>query len=422
MELFTGWQYLLIDVANQAGHDKLLFAERIQWTLDRLDQLEALADAIKPKDRPLYLKAVMAVRRAQAGQSSGHLVAFDAVCSGLQIMSAVTGCPDGARATGLIDTGKRPDAYTEATERMGFLLGSDIVLDRDKIKKGVMTRFYGSRAEPLKLFGKDTPELAAFYEALTLMAPGACDLLQVLLDSWDHQTLAHQWLLPDGHLARVKVMVQKQTTIEVDELDGLTFEYVYDNNEASMKRREVPTLANVANVVHSLDAYVLRSLLRRCNYDPRVASRAHDLIEAELLERSLEGKQPEPVEPGSWEEWATLASRWEATRMADVAILPWLNAITVGAMDEAHLRQLKRVLNTMLLYKPFPVITIHDSFAAHPNHLNWVRHWYKELLAELAESTVIDDILSQLYGFKGHFQRRSPDLAEHIRASEYALS
>ena len=110
MELFTGWQYLLIDVANQYGHDKLLFGERIKWAEEHLDRLESMIDQAETK--PLYMKAVQAIRKAQQGIPTGHLVGFDACCSGVQIMSAITGCVAGATATGLVDPDVRADAYS----------------------------------------------------------------------------------------------------------------------------------------------------------------------------------------------------------------------------------------------------------------------------------------------------------------------
>ena len=66
MQLFTGFQYLLIDAANQFGLDKLLFEERIQWAMDNLANLEALTDQAEAKTKPLYVKAVQAIRKAQA--------------------------------------------------------------------------------------------------------------------------------------------------------------------------------------------------------------------------------------------------------------------------------------------------------------------------------------------------------------------
>ena len=114
MQTFSGWQYLLIDVCNQFGGDKLLFEERIQWAEENLDQLESLVDQAETK--PLYMKAVQAVRKAQQGIPSGHLVGFDACCSGIQIMSAITGCEAGATATGLVAalTGLPPDIFSRA--------------------------------------------------------------------------------------------------------------------------------------------------------------------------------------------------------------------------------------------------------------------------------------------------------------------
>ena len=80
METFTGFEYLLIDASNHFGNDKLLFNQRIQWVKDNLDTLESHADQADKK--PLFVKAVMAIRKAQAGIPTGHLVGFDATCSG----------------------------------------------------------------------------------------------------------------------------------------------------------------------------------------------------------------------------------------------------------------------------------------------------------------------------------------------------
>ena len=137
MEKFTGWQYLLIDVANQFGLDKLLFAERISWAESNLHCLEALAEHAETK--PLYMKAMQAIRSAQAGKPSGHLVGFDGVCSGIQIMSVITGCEAGATSTGLVDPYVRADAYTMTTDVMNTLLGGNLEISRKDAKQCLMT-------------------------------------------------------------------------------------------------------------------------------------------------------------------------------------------------------------------------------------------------------------------------------------------
>ena len=412
MKEFTGFQYLLIDAANAFGNDKMLFEARIQWARERLEVLEDLAmDAETPA---LFIKAVSAIRKAQAKQPTGHLVAMDACCSGIQIMSTLTGCIDGARATGLVDPDVRSDAYSEQTSRMQGILGTHFTVSRKDAKDALMTSFYGSKKKPKEIFGEATPELAAFYQAGQAMAPGAFELLQDLLDSWQPFALAHEWKLPDGYDARVKVMEKQECRIEVDELDHATFTYLYYENQGTEKG-----LSNVANVIHSVDAFILREMIRRCNHGGLNLQAYSDWIEAALLERSF--SEPEVRTPLIGEHQYFL-EQYTRSGMHTAAILPWLNAANVHDLPTELLHALKSMLNTMVRYKAFPLITIHDSFAAHANNVNWVRHWYKEILAELADSHLLDDLLSQLHGMPGHFTKLSNNLSTYIRNSNYALS
>lgn len=247
MQHFTGFQYLQIDIANGFGLDKKLFEERIQWATENHDQLESLTEQAESPE--LYTKAVMALRDAEAGKAIGHRVGLDAVCSGIQVMSALTGCEAGAKATGLVNTGIRPDAYTTVTDRMNAILHSEglrVDIPRKDAKAATMTVMYGSRRQPKLIFGEDTPELSAFYQAVQQVAPGAWELLQDLLGSWQPFALMHRWILPDGFVARVKVMEKVEKRLEIDELDHATFTYKWYENTGTESG-----LSNVANVVHS---------------------------------------------------------------------------------------------------------------------------------------------------------------------------
>lgn len=137
MKMYSGFEYLLIDTANAFGLDKKLFEERIQWGRDNLDQLETLYPQADSKN--LYAKAVLAIRKAQAHVPTGHMVGVDAICSGAQMMSVLTGCVEGCKATGLIDMGVRPDAYTSVTNAMQGLLGNLLSVSRQDAKDAVMT-------------------------------------------------------------------------------------------------------------------------------------------------------------------------------------------------------------------------------------------------------------------------------------------
>ena len=157
---------------------------------------------------------------------------------------------------------------------------------------------------------------------------------------------------------------------------------------------------------------------RRCNYDPVMVQEAARCIEIELIKRNLGGVQNVDKAPAKV---AYYLEQYYRSSIADVVILPYLNEGTTEYLDIDHLRKLMGIVQGMLQYKPFPLVTVHDSFAAHPNNVNWVRWQYKEILAELADSNLLNDLLSQLYGMPGQFEKLSDDLGDKIRNSEYGL-
>ena len=419
MKTFTGWEYLLIDVCNQFGGDKLLFEQRIAWAEENLDRLESLVEFAETK--PLYMKGVQAIRKAQKGIPTGHLVEMDACCSGIQIMSAMTGCIAGAMSTGLIDPNVRADAYSTLTVTMNEILhaqGSSVDVQRSDAKAALMTTMYGSKAKPVEIFGEKTPELDAFYQSAQKIAPGAWELLSDLKHAWQPYALYHAWKLPDGYGARIKVMEKKESRIEVDELDHATFTYEYYVNEGTKKGISLP-----ANVTHSVDAYVLRSIHRRCNYDKDVVLRAMGFLLDEQDARLQGFAEQQPRVQCEHDKLDYYLTQYERSGMPDVIILNHITtAYDAQYLSDALIAKLLEIIESMLAHKPFPVISVHDAFKCHPNHMNHLRQHYINIFAELAESNILSDILSQIHGCKGSFPKLSNDLAEKIRGSNYALS
>ena len=267
---------------------------------------------------------------------------------------------------------------------------------------------------PKIIFGENTKEFHAFYEAAQTLAPGAWQLLQDLLGSWKPFALSHEWIMPDGFEVKIKTMSKKDTRIEVDELDHATFTYEYYVNEGTQFG-----LANCANVTHSIDGYIVRSMQRRCNYDSHMITFAREIILAELVERYVEKRT---VLTTIDDESTKYYKSYSINGIADIVVLPYLNEDNVKSMRTNYLSKLLDIITNMLAYKPFDLVTIHDSFGSSPNNVNWVRFQYKEILADLAESTILDDLLSQLYGVSGSFDKLSKDVPKHIRNSNYSLT
>lgn len=412
---YNAFEYLCIDAANHLGLDKELFEVRIDYIMNRINQLEDLLDGAPSKTRPLYIKTVIAIENARKGLPIGHAVGFDATCSGIQILSALSGCVAGANATGLIDPNRRADAYTDVTVGMERELGGQMLLDRAEIKLAVMTSSYASSRIPKDLFGEDTPELAAFYAAAMKVAPGAFALLEELKDTWMPFALKHSWVLPDNFHVHVKNMVDVEAKIEIDELDHASFTAYFKQNEG-----EERGVANVANVTHSVDAYVLRNLIRRCNYNEYQTVRAYDIVDNEILYRYLGGKQGEQ-ELAEDDKMLTYVERYDASRMADPVVTDHMTAAGANHMTLEHLEALRGVYQQMLVHKPFPIMSVHDEFKCHPNHMNHLRKHYREVFAQLAESEILSDIFSQMHGTKLKYKKLSNDLGDKIRKSAYAI-
>jgi hypothetical protein len=416
MQTFTGWQYLLIDLANHYGLDGLRFEERLKWAEDHLNQLERMYDTCKAKTLPLFKKTVLSVRKAQQGKPSGHLVGFDAICSGMQIMSVVTGCYSGAKATGLIDPNVRSDAYMTVAEHMEYILQTPQGLDRAAIKDATMTKLYGSIKQPQTLFGKDTPELEAFYKAMWEVAPGAMQLLTVLVDSWNPSTLAHSWRMPDNHYVYLPVMETEESRIEVDELDHSTFTYAFKTNETQDRG-----VSNAANAIHSIDAWLLRGLERRCNYDTGSMVNAFELIQGELLRRHISGQLSE-LEVTEEEEACieTINTRFEASKIADLVYVTDLTSTVVKGISTQCLEELLQLINESLVHDPFPILSVHDEYKCHPNNMNHLRTHYLQIMKQLARGSIMEDIVSQLHGMQAPTINKQ-DLSKYLDKANYFI-
>ena len=294
--------------------------------------------------------------------------------------------------------------------------GLKVDISRQDAKDAIMPRFYGSTDKPKEIFGTDTPEHEAFLQACATQAPGADELLQDLLQSWQPYTLKHSWVLPDNFHAHIKVMETiTDDRIEVDELNHTRFVYHYKINQGKEKG-----LSNAANVVHSIDAYILRTMIRRCNYNLNQVRMLNVWITEELLARSIGEWSHDPIV--LTDDLRIHVDLYNRTGMVDTVILDYLSSDLLIGLSDKHLKDLNKVLTQMLMHKPFPLVTVHDAFGAHVNNLNRVRYWYKEILAELAESTILDSIFTDIYGESMKYQKLSNDLSKYIRNSNYAIN
>ena len=404
MKHFTGMEYLKIDIGNHYGLDKEQFKTRINWVNKHEDILEKLSD--KADNIFQYNAAVMAYRKAQNKKPIGYLVGLDACASGAQVMSALSGCKVGAMNTGL--TGRsRKDIYGIVTDIMNEILETGTQYDRAVIKAALMTFYYGSKKQPKLAFGEDTPELEAFYTAQQMVAPGASMLMPILIGAWQPFVLEHIWDAADGFIIRKKVTEMMDAKIEVNELDGASFMYRYEKNQGTETG-----LSLAADVVHSVDGFICREMGRRCNYNP------NDLmtVEEKLQKRVDEQTNFEPIE------FTKIEKTFRKHNMMSLVGVEHLLKDDAHQYSILYCHKLLELIQRTIVRPSFPVIMIHDNFECHPNYMNTVRQTYIDIFAEIADSTILNAVLTDITGVPTEIPKLSNNLSSLIRNGEYALS
>lgn len=402
-QTFKGIHYVIFDIMANFGWDK----ENFETRLHRFKQCSVdwwQAHLHRAEEPVLALKALNAYRDAMSGKPTGYMANMDAVCSGVQILSCVTGCYEGATQTGLVDPSVRKDAYGAATGYMNDILATDgieVDVPRKAMKDALMPYFYGSSAEPKKLFGEKTQELEVFYQVCHKMFEGASAARDLAIDIWQPYQERHTWKLPDGHTASPVNIVKEKVTIKIAELAGAQFTHIV--NEVKGEKRAV-SLAG--NITHSIDGFIVREMNRRCNYNKDYLIKAIENIEYVLCDRDVD-----------YLHMMTDENKFLATNYA-------LNYASVAEDTNTDLLiRAYRRLKTMLEHHSFEVVMIHDCFYAAPNNMNVVRYWYKEILAELADSDIFQHIVRQITGNNAiQITKLSNDLSKYIRKSNYGLA
>ena len=252
MQTFTGVEYIQIDIANQFGLDRLRWDDRLNWVNNQPNLTKVQSDAKNPV---AFGKAVRALARAEQGLPINHIVNLDATASGLQAMAAMSGCVETAKAVNMVDTGERMCVYDASAKGMSGLLGMPI--DRDTIKKPLMTFFYGSMAVPKQVFGEGDG-LTAFFNTLKQQLPGPFELMQLFQSFWDPTATNYTWAMPDGHVVRIPVTSKEQKGLEIDEAKHLRFQY-----RAEIVAPQAQGRSLAANIVHSVDAWMCRQMVVR---------------------------------------------------------------------------------------------------------------------------------------------------------------
>ena len=319
-ELITphGLPNLYIAIANHAGKDKLTWKERHDWAKAQK------INKIKWKEPILGRKAVRALKDTIEGKPTGYVMSIDATSSGIQIMAILSGCEQTGKLVNCIDPDIRHDLYDNVAQMMNKKLSKPV--SRTIIKQCTMTHYYNSKATPKGLLrGK---ELEVFYKVIEGLLPGAERVMHTINQCWNSAENHHSWIMPDNHNVYVPVIEGISGTYSDPEFGEIPLKWYHQTNSDNYR-------SLCPNVIHSIDGYIAREMVRRCN---------------------------------------------------------------------------------------FQLSHVHDCFVFNPNHLQKVMVTYKTIMAEIANSDLLADILSQIIKGPITFTKDSNNLSQYILNSNYMLS
>ncbi len=255
-EVITELPNLYIAIANHAGKDKLTWSERIDWVSKQT------IDKIEWKEPILGRKAIRALNDYEEGKPTGYVMSIDATSSGIQVMALLSGCRETAKLVNCIDPNIRYDLYTVVAELMNNKLPKPI--PRSIIKQCTMTHYYNSKATPKGLLSEE--ELEVFYEVILGLLPGAEEVMHTINSCWNSNADHHSWIMPDGHTVYVPVVEGINGVYSDSEFGDIPLRW-YHQTKSNNYRSLCP------NVIHSIDGYIAREMVRRCDFQ---LSHVHD--------------------------------------------------------------------------------------------------------------------------------------------------
>lgn len=254
-----------------------------------------------------------------------------------------------------------------------------VELDKDIKKKSIMQFTYGGSAYIKEHLGQ---HINTFYELYQEYLPLVFDFRNACVGGWDEDALGYSWSLPDGFEA--DMLCEKP--IEQTELRDAKIELEINGKRVNVRpfwtintplqKGEPGSKGIGANIVHSMDAYIMRELVRRCY---GVFNTSLDDIKVGDLVCSTEAKY--------------IYNMWKQTGMCSLNIL---NELKKGnSIPQDYYEAIKDTLLTLPKNKFF-IKPIHDEFCCRVEFRDQMVQVYNCLLVELYQSTYAEYISKEL--------------------------
>jgi hypothetical protein len=225
-------------------------------------------------------------------------------------------------------------------------------------------------------------------------------VLESLDACWQSDALSHQFTMPDGNVSFIPVMVDMEATIKVDELGGASFTHYWEENQGT-----ATGLSLVANVTHATDGFVVAEMQRRCNYSDFDLMMVSTYLRREVCNRKLN--------PSKKTDNTQFLSLVHLDKVSSQESLK-------GWPDDTVIRMYNQVLR-VTANDSFELVCVFDEFKCGPNHCNAMRQHFIDIMAELADSNLLEDVINEITGWNVKVDKLNQGVGDMIRGGAYGI-
>lgn len=274
-----GLTYLAIAIVNELHSDKIEFNDAVAWfDSHTMEELQAMAVG-----NPIAETLVADYIDAEDGKPIGTITHWDATNSGLQFYALLGADRQTASLCNVFDTGVIADAYKALATALNKATGTDS-FNRSNVKNAFMVFLYGSMAKNIlykiedkkngvtngiaEFFPADWSEemmWTSFTNAMEEIAPAAITLMNLIYSYNIEGQTKFCWTMPDGY------KVETTSTVSYSDADKQIRGWFLDTNGKTHEGHTSVILEEynkfsrslAPNVIHSVDAYFGREVIRR---------------------------------------------------------------------------------------------------------------------------------------------------------------
>lgn len=348
----------------------LEFAKPIKLTAEGYQNIDDYIAGLKEDEACQKFTAL----QAKTSKKTGIMIGADARTSGMQILAVLAQCPISAFHVGLLD--KQNDAYTVAAQNANFDFSNSGWWDsssqsidrdvnpRDIFKPCCMQHFYGGVKTPKTMLGEDNYK--EFIKLLKEYFPG-CESAKKIIQNSYIKTDVFKWKLPDGFVAQAPTVKTKRIELWLPNFPHVKFGYAYKTIEGKEKGIEL-----AANVVHSVDGYIAREMV----YRAMIGGNIDEMAIKRALKVTAKHDKPEVC--------------FSLYRLLNTDKELW------GLFGKSYLEKALAYAQVVKDMPSFNIISVHDDFKCHPNYVKWMKILYIEILADIADSQLLKQILNDI--------------------------